>query len=128
MAFWKSLLIIIIILVCGFLYSKLNSVQSDSPEIIDIIRQHKDAQSFINKYPDFKIQSKKLLTKEDITAGQNGKTFKELYNNLLMEDDRYVRVDLINGQGTRGLLSVIDVKEKVPVNVYGLVLLNIGSK
>lgn len=97
-------------------------------EIILLLRGNMDAGEYIKSYPDFKINKKEVLTKESILAGQNGQNFKEVYQGLELENSRYLKVDLINGAGDRGLISVIDFKEKKVLKSYGLILLSAGVK
>jgi len=57
---------------------------------------------YIERYKNFKIEKKTLLTKESILAGQNGENFKEVYQSLDLEDNRYLRADLMNAAGELG--------------------------
>ena len=73
--------------------------------------------------PDFKINNKEILTKESIIAGQNGPNFKEVYQGLELQNGRYMRIDLINQAGDRGLIAVIDFKKQTVLKAYGIILL-----
>ena len=120
-------IIIILAAVVYFFPAGKKSNDLSRQEITDILSKEKQGLEYIGKYPDFTIRAQEILTKDKITIGKNGKSFKELYNNLEMEDNRYERIDLVNAGGDRGLLAVIDMENRTPVNVYGLILLSIGK-
>ena len=95
-------------------------------EIINLLRTNNDGLDYIEKYKDFKIDKKTPLTKESILSGQNGENFKEVYQGLDLEDNRYLRADLMNSTGNWGLIAVLDLKAKSVVKAFGLMLINAG--
>ncbi|MBU3934426.1 hypothetical protein KKC00_00425 [Patescibacteria group bacterium] len=97
-------------------------------DIIDLLKTNNDSLAYIEKYKDFKIEKKTVLTKESILTGQNGKNFKEVYQNLDLEDNRYLRTDLINTAGNWGLIAVLDFKNKSVVKAFGLMLVSAGME
>jgi hypothetical protein len=122
-------LVILIALVGWFLYNKFASLHnkdlskiSDS-QIISILEKNADVRDYVKVHPDFKIKQKEILTKESITAGQNGTSFKEVYLGLELQDNRYMRIDLINFSGDRGMITVIDFKNETVLKAYGIILL-----
>ena len=97
-------------------------------EIINLLEKNKDSLDYMERYKDFKIEKKISLTKESILEGQNAERFKEVYQDLSLEDNRYLRVDLINITGDKGLITVLDLKTREVPKVYGLILLKSGVK
>ena len=97
-------------------------------QIVELLKENKDSLSFVEKNKDFKIQFKAVLTKESILKGQEGSNFKEVYQDLSLEDNRYIRVDLINALANKGLIAVIDTKTKTVLKVFGKLLIKGGVK
>jgi len=95
-------------------------------EIIELLKKNKDSLSFLKENKDFKIETKTVLTKEGILEGKEGPNFKEVYQDLSLEDNRYIKVDLINSLENRGLITVIDAKTKTVPKVFGLLLIKSG--
>ena len=128
------ILAIIVVLVIGiyffFLYNKKISDISEisDSKIISILNKNEDAKEYMQEYSDFKIEEKILLTKENITVGQNAENFKEVYQGLELEDGRYIKINLVNSSGSMGLVAVIDFKNKITVKAYGLMILKANSK
>lgn len=96
--------------------------------IISILAKDKNSNDYMQAHKDFIIQDKLILNKDSILAGQNGQNFKEVYQSLFSEDSRYMRVDLMNVAGDRGLVAVIDFKTGQTVKSYGIILLEAGVK
>ena len=90
------------------------------------MEENQDSLDYMERCKNFKIEKKTSLTKESILEGQKGKRFKEVYQDLSLEDNRYLRVDLINMTEDRGLIAVLDLKAKKVSKVYGLILLKSG--
>ena len=95
-------------------------------DVIAALNTNADAKNYMEKNKDFKITGKAILTKDDITEGQTAENFKEVYGGLDLEDNRYLKVDLMNAVGDRGLVSVLDFKENKVIKAYGLILLKAG--
>jgi hypothetical protein len=91
-------------------------------EIIEILKTNKDAAEYIKKYPDFKIVSREILTKDSILAGQNGKNFQPVYIGLVLENSRYMKINLINQIGSEGFIAVIDFSDSTVQKAFGLLL------
>ena len=89
-------------------------------QIMRLLKENKDSLEYITKYPDFKIEAKTLLTKESILSGQEGPNFKEVYQGLSLQDNRYLRVDLADATG---LITAIDTKTGTIPNVFGVILI-----
>ena len=125
----------VIILICIFLvllisaiflvniFSLKNIYKIQDKEIISLLKTNIDGLNYINKYPDFKINKKEILTKESIKSGQDALDFKEVYQNLDLENNRYIKVDLINLNNINGLIAVLDFKENKVVKVFGILML-----
>ena len=95
-------------------------------EIIELLKENKDSLSYIERYPGFKIEAKTVLTKESILEGQEGPNFKEVYQDLSLEDNRYLRVDLMNSAGDKGLITIIDAKTKTVPKAFGILMIKAG--
>ncbi len=130
----KAIILFVIILIALvafagiFLYnqkSKDISKISDK-EIILLLKNNIDAKEYLQSHPDYKIQDKIILTKDSIIAGQKGQNFKEVYQGLDLENNRYVKVNLMNLAGDRGLVAVIDFKTKQVPKAYGIMLFKAG--
>ncbi|TSC54181.1 MAG: hypothetical protein LiPW30_751 [Parcubacteria group bacterium LiPW_30] len=95
-------------------------------DIIAALSTNPDAKDYMQKNSDFKITGKAILTKDSILAGQTAENFKEVYQGLDLEDERYLKVDLMNTAGDNGLVAVLDFKESKVLKAYGLILLRAG--
>jgi hypothetical protein len=130
----KFCLVIFLALALGgytfYLYfnkAKLNNINQDASkatdkELLSILSRNQDAKEYMEDHKDFKINKKEVLTIESIEAGKGGQNFKEVYWDLNLENGRYIKIDLINQVGDRGLITVIDYKEKTTLKAYGLML------
>ena len=96
--------------------------KATNKQIIGLLEKNKDGANYIAKYPDFRVDKKMVLDKDSIIAGQSGQNFKEVYQGLELENNRYMRVDLMNQSGDRGLIAVLDFKTQQTVKAYGVVL------
>jgi hypothetical protein len=125
--FFTAILFVLFFLV----YSKdepLNISEVSDNEIVLLLEKNKDCSDYIKKYSDFKIQDKTILTKDSIIVGQNGQNFKEVYQGLELEDNRYMKVDLMNLNGDRGMITVIDFKTKQVPKAYGVMLFKLNGQ
>lgn len=129
----KIVLIIAVIIVVAFAVFFLLKTANKNPaeisdeQIIALLKTNSDSLKYIENHPDFKIDKKVLLTKSSILDGQAGENFKEVYQDLEPIDSRYLRVDLINGQGDSGLITVLDIQNNTVLKAYALILLKIGQ-
>lgn len=126
-------IVVLIVLVSGFFLFFQNQTPEDlskisDKKIIELLKKNSAALEYIERYKDFKIEKKTALTKDSILEGQNGENFKEVYQGLEMEDNRYLRVDLINSVGSQGLIAVLDFKNKEVPKAFGLILLKSSVK
>jgi len=94
----------------------------NNQKIIKILKNNADIQIYTKTNPDFKIESKEVLTKESIIAGQNGQNFKEVYQGLELEENRYIKIQLMNQSGNSGFVAVIDFNDNSVPKAFGLVL------
>jgi hypothetical protein len=98
----------------------LSKVKDD--DIKSLLSKNADSWEYIEKYKDFTIQEKEILTKESIVAGRSAENFKEIYQDLALENNRYVKVQLMDKSGGMGLIAVLDFKEKQVPKAYRLIL------
>lgn len=120
-----GIVLVILIIVVFLAYNKNTqdiSKISDN-QIISILEKNPDAKDYMQNHNDFKIDKKEILTEEIIRLRQSGVNFKEVYEGLEFEDNRYIKVDLINQAGDRGMVVVVDFKEKTVPHAYGIILL-----
>lgn len=122
-----ALLIIVILVITGFVFiykDKLLRKPSEisNEEIIALLRTDKDGLDYLENNQNFQIKKKSVLTETDIFEGQKGENFKEVYQGLSLENNRYLKVDLMNQQGTNGLIAVLDLKDSKILKVFGLLL------
>ena len=61
-------------------------------QILSLLKTNSDSAGYVNKYKDFEITSEIPLTKEAIEVGRQGENFKEVYQGLELQDNRYMRV------------------------------------
>ena len=122
-------IILIIIIGAGLMLNKqlfrnktIDINQITKSEIIEILKTNPDSLEYINQYEDFDIINKTVLTKESILEGQNATKFREVYQNISLEDGRYLKVELMNKQKDRGLITVLDMKNKRVAKAYWLIL------
>jgi hypothetical protein len=102
--------------------------QATDAEIILILSKNQDAKDYMQKHKDFILQNKTVLSEESILAGQNAQNFREVYQGLSLEKNRYMRVDLGSPAANSGLIAVLDFKVGQVIKVYGIILLQPGSK
>ena len=120
-------IVVFISLLVIFLYVFLQNHEKDifkisDKDVIEILQKNQDAKDYMQNHSDFKIDKRGILSKDDIIQGQNGQNFKEVYQELDLEDNRYIKVDLINPAGDRGMITVIDFKNKSVLKAYGIML------
>ena len=126
------ILVAFIILITGLFFVFQNQTPKDlskvsDSQIISLLNKNSDAKDYMQNHVDFKIDKKEVLTRESIVAGQNGANFREVYQGLELQDNRYIRVDLMNPTGDRGLIAVIDFKKKIVPKAYELLLLKAST-
>ena len=95
-------------------------------QIVSLLKTNPDSAGYVNKYKDFVITSETPLTKEIIEAGREGANFKEVYQDLELQDDRYMRVDLMNKEGNYGMITVLDLDTASVLKAYALLLMQTG--
>ncbi len=122
------ILVLVILLITGFVFVLKDRLFNDyseitEEEIIALLKTNKDGLNYLEKYNDFQIEKKVVLTKTDILEGQKGENFKEVYQDLSLENNRYLKVDLMNKTGNNGLIAILDLKNKTVPKVFGLILL-----
>lgn len=127
------LILFVIIVLVGTFFLFKNSPRQDifklsDKEIIALLKENKDSLDYIEKYSDFRIEKKTILNKENILEGQKGESFKEVYRDLILEDNRYLKVELINRGGDYGLIAVLDLKTKTVPKAFGLIWLKQNKK
>ena len=93
-------------------------------EVIQILKTNTDAADYINKNRDYSIKITPL-SKQDILEGEKATNFREVYQNLTLENNRYLKADLMNNNG-EGLVTVVDMKTRAVVKLYGLRLIKFG--
>ncbi len=131
--YFKIILVIVVLAALGGIFfiskplSPKSSAVMDEEEISSLLKKDVDTLAYINKYPEFKIEDKIVLSKEDVIKGQAGQNFKEVYQDLGPESGRYMKLDLINGQGDRGLIVVIDLKEQKVLKSFEIIKIGIGG-
>ena len=134
MSIFKKIIIfvVIIFLVFSFVFLLKDrkpedlSVASDS-RIITLLKKNEDNNNYINNHADYIIKERSILTQQAIIDGQNGQNFKEVYQGLEMEDNRYLKVDLINPAGDRWMITVLDMKTGEVLKAYGTILVTSGG-
>ncbi len=107
-----------------FLTQEMGLSEMNDNTLIALLAKNYDVKEYMDANPGFKIAEKNILTGDMISAGQKGQNFNEVYQDLALEQNRYMRVDLINGSGDKGLITVIDFKTKTVVKAFGTVLVH----
>ncbi len=124
------LVVLLLIVVCIYLIFQNKNSKSQiknlsavsNEEIIKILETNKDIKNYTQKYSDFKIVDKEILTRDNILAGQNGQSLQPLYYGLALEDNRYMKVQLMDKTGSNGFFGVIDFKDKSVAKAFGILL------
>jgi len=125
-----SVILIIFLIIISFSYFVLQKKKSpikdlallNNAEIISILKTNKDIKTYTQKYPDFKIATKEILAKNDIINGQNGQSLQPLYYGLELEDNRYMKVQLMDSAGSNGFFGIIDAKDSSVTKAFGILL------
>ena len=125
-------IIILIVLVASAVFFMYNQKPKDlskvsDSQIISFLNKNSDAKDYMQSHGDFKIESKEILTKESIVAGQNGQIFREVYQGLELQDNRYMKVNLMNPAGDSGLVAVLDFNKNIVLKAYGIMLLKVNQ-
>jgi hypothetical protein len=97
-------------------------------QIVEILKTNADVADYISRNPDFGIQSKEILTKDSILTGQNQNTFQPVYIGLELEDNRYLKVELMNTAGREGYITVIDANDSSVQKAFGMLLLQMSQQ
>ncbi|MCD6558232.1 MAG: hypothetical protein J7K31_04380, partial [Candidatus Aenigmarchaeota archaeon] len=90
--------------------------------IKQILKQNNEVLGYMEKNPDYQVLNTSILSADEIREKQNGTQFRELYENLTLEDNRYVKVDLM-GESGHGLMTIIDLNKGEVVKVFGIILI-----
>ena len=127
-----SVVLVVLLVAIAFTYfisqnkNQKNQIEDlslvNNEEIINILKTDKDIESYTQKYSDFGISNKEILTKDSIIAGQSSENFQAVYSGLDLEDNRYMKVDLMNQAGSSGFVAVIDFKDKSVSKAFGILL------
>ena len=122
----KGFLIVFVVLV-GLLVLISSSRQDANPrtseeKLLEILKQNDEVAGYMEKNPDYQILNISILSADEIREKQNGTQFRELYENLTLEDNRYVKVDLMDKSG-HGLMTIIDLNKGEVVKVFGIILI-----
>jgi hypothetical protein len=125
-----SAILIIFLVIIGFTYFVLQNKNKpikdlsllNDTEIIEILKTNKDIKEYTKNYPDFKIENKEILTKDSIAFGQNGNNLQPLYYGLELEDNRYMKVQLMDSIGSNGFFGIIDAKDSSVQKAFGILL------
>jgi len=94
-------------------------------EMLEILEKDSTGLTFLEKYDNFRVSTKELLTKEKIEERKERGDFKEIFEPLLLEDERYLKVRLDDWEGGRGIIATIDLNGGGPVIVHNLFLMKI---
>jgi len=133
-----AVIFIVLLLTAGYFFiyretflgndsSTLKDISQFSDEdIVALLKTNPDSSEYMGKYKDFKIGKRTVLTKESILEGQNGENFKEVYQGLDIENNRYLRADLMNSAGDWGLITILDFKKRTVAKVFGMLLISTG--
>jgi len=97
-------------------------------EVIEILKTNSDVSDYIKRNPDFAIQSKEILSKDAILKGQNQNTFQPVYIALELEDNRYLKVQLMNAAGSEGYITVIDANDSSVQKAFGMLLIQMSQQ
>ncbi len=96
-------------------------------EIVSVLQQNEKGADYLEKNDVFEIGENKPLTKEDILKNQKEKRYKEIYQDLSPEDNKYSKVTLINEAG-KGLFLILDLNNQKVVEIHDLILLKAQVK
>lgn len=125
-----------LIIIAGIVFFIYNQPAPKEPEninnisdyqIVSILGENADAKEYIRNNPDFKIESKEVLNIDSIKLGLSGQSFREVYYDLALEDGRYIKINLMNQAGDKGLVAVIDFKTKQAIKAYGILLIKANA-
>lgn len=128
------LVVLAVLLSAGFFYlsfilggknkksKDVDMFSATDKEVVEILKTNKDVAEYTQAHSDFKIESREILKKESILAGQQGQNFQAVYSGLELEDNRYMKVQLINTEGNNGFITVIDSKDNSVPKAFGILL------
>ncbi|MDD5606745.1 MAG: hypothetical protein PHN37_02690 [Candidatus Pacebacteria bacterium] len=100
-----------------------NILELTREQIISLLETNEYSLKYIKSNPGFIIEEKIVLTKESILEGQNGINFKEVYDDLELEENRYLKIKLINQIGNKGMIVVLDLKTQTVPRAFHLLLI-----
>ena len=98
-------------------------IPTQENKILNILKQNNEVLGYMKKNPNYEILNITYLSSDEIAEKQNGTYFRELYENLTLENNRYVKVDLIDKNTNRGLMTIIDLEKQKVIKIFGLLLI-----
>ncbi len=96
-------------------------------EIVEMLKTDEVGLAFLENYDGFKIERRELLSKEEIERRAIEGDYKEIYEDLSLEDDRYVMIRIAEREKNRGLVGTLDMEASVAVSLYNLFLINFSQ-
>lgn len=122
---------LLIVLVLGaflFYYISEEEVVEDAlnrEEIVALLEGHETGVEFLEGYSGFQIEEVEVLSGEDISTRVVQGPYKELYEPLSLENDRYIFIKLTNHEKGRGAVGVVDLEEDKLVDLRYLFLISL---
>jgi len=106
------------------LTSATNLANVSDSQIISLLQKNADAENFMQNNENFKVSKKEILTQESIAVGQKATSFATVYQGLAAESNRYMRIDLTNQTGDKGLITIVDFKNNTVPKAFGILFIN----
>ena len=132
MKYILPVLIILIILLGAFFFYYSQNREIENPEevlnkeqITALLENNETGAEFMQNYGDFEVEKINPLTKEEIEERRIEGDYREMFEPLLLEDDRYVEMEVVSKERDLGLVSIVDLKEDEIVEIYYLFLVTI---
>lgn len=91
--------------------------------LIEALKTSETGSAFLEDYKEFVIQKRDLLSKEEIEERKVKGNYIELFEPLLLEDNRYAEIRVVAKQGGRGIVGTIDLETNEAMVVHWLFLI-----
>ncbi len=91
--------------------------------LIEALKTNETGKDFLEKYEEFVIQKRDLLSKEEIEQRKVQGNYIELFEPLLLEDNKYAEIRVVAKQGGRGIVGTIDLETNKAMVVHWLFLI-----
>ena len=124
------LAVVLILFVAGFFIymdteEEIVEEEITRERVVEMLKTDEVGREFLEDYSDFEVDEAYILTKEQIEERKEGWRYTLLYEDLLLEDNRYMKLRLVQEEKGMGVAGTFDLQEEEMVLMYYLFLVTI---